>query len=209
MSNDYQPYPDVRSNRFYNLLFCDIPGGYTAWSKGPLRPLFDSAFDEKAVRSLADDKNNESRMRALAYSRLKAEHCAIPPRILLGVIVETPLPRGLDTLATYTDGRIRYINGTGRRATIEKDVPSLRAPRQALLSAAQEVVDELTPIEDIRSPPPQAGNVRITSVVSDGLYVGEANLEALTRDPLGGPVLRATSDLMNAVLEYSKANKPR
>jgi len=67
----------------------------------------------------------------------------------------------------------------------------------------------LTPITEIRSPPPPAGNVRITSVVSDGLYVGEANLEALTRDPLGGPILRAASDLMNAVLEYAKASKRR
>jgi hypothetical protein len=209
MSGDYQPYSERLSNRFYNLLFCDIPGGYTAWSKGPLKPLFASTFDEKALRAIADDKNNESRMRALAYSRLRSERCAVPQRILLGVIVETPLPRGLDTLATYTDGRIRYINGSARRATIEKDVPSLRAPRHALLSAAQDVVDELSPIADIRSPPPQAGNVRITSVVSDGLYVGEANLEALTRDPLGGPILRAASDLMNAVLEYSKANKRR
>lgn len=209
MSTDYQPYPERLSNRVYNLLFCDIPGGYTAWSKGPLRPLFDSAFDEKAVRAIADDKSNESRMRALAYGRLKAERCAVPPRILFGVIVETPLPRGLDTLATYTDGRIRYINGSGRRATIERDVPTLRAPRQALLSAAQDVVDELEPIAEIRSPPPPSGNVRITSVVSDGLYVGEANLEALTRDPLGGPILRAASDLMNAVLDYSKTNKRR
>ena len=209
MSGDYQPYPEDISNRFYNLLFCDIPGGYTAWSKGALRPLFARVFDEKAVRAIADDKNNESRMRALAYSRLKSERCSVPQRILFGVIVETPLPRGLDTLATYTDGRIRYINGSGRRATIEKDVPVLRAPRQALLSAAQDVVDELTPITEIRSPPPPAGNVRITSVVSDGLYVGEANLEALTRDPLGGPILRAASDLMNAVLEYAKASKRR
>lgn len=88
-------------------------------------------------------------------------------------------------------------------------MPTLRAPRQALLSAAQDVVDELEPIAEIRSPPPPSGNVRITSVVSDGLYVGEANLEALTRDPLGGPILRAASDLMNAVLDYSKTNKRR
>jgi hypothetical protein len=199
----------MRSNRLYKLLFCDIPGDYLAWNKGSLKPLFKSVFEEKAVRAIADDKNVESRMRALAYSRLKAERCAVPPGILFGVVVETPLPRGLDTIATYVDGRIRYINGSGRRATIEKDAPSLRAPRHALLSAAQDVVEELSPIADVRSPPPQAGNVRITSVVSDGLYVGEANLEALTRDPLGGPILRAASELMNAVLEYAKTNKRR
>jgi len=49
----------------------------------------------------------------------------------------------------------------------------------------------------------------VTSIVSDGLYVGEANLEELTRDPLGGPILRATGDLLTAVVDYAKANTPR
>ncbi len=207
--NEYWPYRDNASNRVYNRLFCDMPQAYPDWNKPPLGALFDFTFDEKAIRAIADDKNNESRIRALAYWRLGGQRCAVPPRILLGVVVETPLPRGLDVLATYVDGRVRYINGSGRRATIERDLPSLREPRQALLRAAQDVVDELSPSTEVRSPPPKDGNVRITSIVSDGHYVGEANLEALTRDPLGGPILRAASDLMNAVLEYAKTNKRR
>jgi hypothetical protein len=151
----------------------------------------------------------ESRIRALAYSRLRAENRSVPQKIMLGVVVETPLPRGLDVLATYIDGRVRYINGSGRRATIERDAPSLRGPREALLRATQDVVDELQPIEGVRSPPPKLGNVRITGVASDGLYVGEADLAALTQDPLGGPILRAASDLLAAVLDYAKANKKR
>jgi hypothetical protein len=137
---------------------------------------------------------------------MKREKCAVPQRILLGVVVETPLPRGLDTLAAFVDGRIRYIHGSGKQIVIEKDVPSTRSPRKALFAAAQDVVDELMPLTEVRSPPPKPPNVRVTSVASDGLYVGEANLEQLTADPLGGPILRATSDLLTAVVDYAKAN---
>jgi hypothetical protein len=130
----------------------------------------------------------------------------VPQRILLGVVVELPLPRGLDTLTAYIDGRIRYIHGSGKQIIIEKDIPATRAPRKALFSAAQDVLEELTPLSEPRSPPPVSPNVRVTSIASDGLYVGEANSEQLTTDPLGGPILRATSELMAAAIEYAKAN---
>ncbi|MFZ2031767.1 MAG: hypothetical protein WAU68_15760 [Vitreimonas sp.] len=206
--SDFEPYPDGVANRFYSLLFCDLPINYLAWAEGSASWIFNPQFNERAVRAIAEDKNAESRVRALAYRRLKREKCAVQPRILLGVVVETPLPRGLDTLGTYADGRIRYIHGSGKQIVIEKDVPSTREPRKALLSAAQDVVDELAPLAEARSPPPKAPNVRVTSIVSDGLYVGEANLQQLTADPLGGPILRATSDLLTAVVDYARANAP-
>lgn len=202
----YEPYPEGTANRFYSLLFCDIPSNYLAWAEGPASWIFNPQFNEKAVRAVADDKNVESRVRALAFRRLKREMCSVPQRLLLGAIVETPLPRGLDTLGAYIDGRIRYIHGSGKQITIERDVPSTRDARKALLAAAQDVVDELSPLGEARSPPPKQPNVRVTAVCSDGLYVGEANLEQLTSDPLGGPLLRATADLLNAVVEYAKAN---
>ncbi|MBS0386675.1 MAG: hypothetical protein JSS00_15140 [Proteobacteria bacterium] len=208
-TNEYEPYPTEMANYFYSLLFCDIPENFWGWVESPAKPVFDPTFSERAIRAIAEDKDGESRIRALAYRRLRLEGCAVPQRLLLGVVVETPLPRGLDTLAAYADGRIRYIHGSGKEVAVEKDVASMRGPRKALLSGAQDVVDELTPLQELRAPPPKAPNVRVTSVASDGLYVGEANLEELTRDPLGGPILRATSDLMTAVIEYAKANAPR
>ena len=205
----YEPYSDQYANDVYCHLFCDVPENFVAWAEGPALPVFALQFNEKAVRAIAEDKNVESRVRALAYNRLKKERCAVPPRILLGVVVETPLPRGLDAMAVYIDGRVRYIHGSGRQVVIEKDAESMRAPRKALLSAAQDIVDELSPLSELRSPPPKAPNVRVTSVVSDGLYVGEANSDELAQDPLGGPILRATSDLLNAVIDHAKANAQR
>ena len=205
----YEPYSDQHANDVYSHLFCDVPENYMAWAEGAALPVFAREFNERAVRAIAEDRTEESRVRSLAYNRLKKERCAVPPRVLLGVVVETPLPRGLDAIAVYVDGRIRYIHGSGKQIAIEKDVESMRPPRKALLSAAQDIVDELSPLTELRSPPPKSPNVRVTSIVSDGLYVGEANLEELTRDPLGGPILRATSDLLTAVVDYAKANAPR
>ncbi|MBI3437543.1 MAG: hypothetical protein HY054_02610 [Proteobacteria bacterium] len=208
-TSEYEPYPTEMANHFYSLLFCDIPQNFWAWAEGPAQPIFATSFNEKAVRALAEDKNGESRIRALAYRRLRLEGCAVPQRLLLGVVVETPLPRGLDALAAYVDGRVRYLHGSGKEVAVEHDVVAMRGPRQALLRGAQDVVDELTPLQELRWPPPKAPNVRVTSVVSDGLYVGEANMGELTQDPLGGPILRATSDLMTAVIDYAKAKAPR
>src|SRR5262249_37737179 len=154
------------------LLFCDIPSIYGEWAQGMGEPVFAEEFNERAVRAVADNKNAESRLRALAYRRLMIAGRMAPQRVLLGVIVETPLKRGLDTMAAYVDGRIRYIHGTGKEVVVERDISAMRAPRRALLEAAQDVVDELTPLEDFRSPPPKIPNVRVTSVASDGLYVG-------------------------------------
>lgn len=197
---DYRPYADEASNYIYSAVFCDVPDAEE------VQELFTSVFNERAVRAIAEDKNAESWIRALAYRRLQQHRCAVPQRVLLGVVVETPLPRGLDTLTSYIDGRIRYIHGSGKRIVIEKDLPSTRESRKVLLRAAQDIVDELTPLTAPRSPPPKQPNVRVTAVASDGLYVGEADLEQLIADPLGGPILRATSDLLTAVVDYAKAN---
>ncbi len=201
---EYQPYADEASNYVYSVVFCDVPERFFGWEEH--QAVFTAAFNEKAVRAVADDKNAESWIRAMAYRQLQQHRCAVPQRMLLGVVVETPLPRGLDTLTAYVDGRIRYIHGSGKQIIIEKDVPSTRDARRTLLRAAQDIVDELRPLSEPRSPPPKAPNVRVTAIASDGLYVGEANLEQLTSDPLGGPILRATSDLLTAVIDYAKVN---
>ena len=201
---DYKPYADEASNYIYSAVFCDVLDQFVGMED--VEALFALPFNERSVRAISDDNNAESWIRALAFRRLQQERRSVPQRVLLGVVVEAPLARGLDTLSTYVDGRIRYIHGSGKQIIIEKDLPSTREPRKVLLKAAQDIVDELTPLMEPRSPPPKQPNVRVTAVASDGLYVGEANLEQLTADPLGGPILRATSDLLTAVVDYAKAN---
>jgi hypothetical protein len=200
------PYKDPIANQVYNLMFCDKPNLYREWNAGPTAVIFAQPLNERAVRALADDKNEESRTRALAFNRLKNEGKSVPPGKLLGVIVEAALDRGLDVLAAYGDGRIRYINATEKMALIEQNPPSLRAPRENLFKVSEDVLGDMTPTKLERPGPPPRGQVRLSLVVSDGLYVGQADTNALSQDYLGGPILRASNELLNAVVEFAKKN---
>src|SRR5947209_2001328 len=84
------PYTKYEINFIYNLLFCDEPSLWTPRAGEPPSPwqalLFSDAPDPKSVRALAEDPNEESRIRALAYNWLRRNKHPVPPRVLLGVI---------------------------------------------------------------------------------------------------------------------------
>jgi len=204
----FNPYPDPNANQFYNLLFCDTPELFGAWNTGEMAPIFAQPLNERAVRAIADDQNAESRMRALAYNRLRQEGKSVPHGKLLGVVVEASLDRGLDTLAAYADGRVRYMNAAGKLVALEKDVPAVRSQREALLGACEDVLSDMAATKLPRPGPPVRGDVRLSLLVSDGLYVGQANTNALAEDYLGGPILRASNALLNALIEFARKNAP-
>jgi hypothetical protein len=181
-------YLDRARNELYNLLFADEVDAFTATTP---------AADPEAV---AVDEDAESRLRVVAYRRLQAAGKtppANPP--LLGVIVEIALDEGLDTLAAYADGRVRYINHAGGMTIVEVDSP-LRAQVDGLLLAAQPVVARIGPWHGERLPPPPTGQARLTFLVGGDLYFGQAPFEALAADPMAGPVLSTATALLTALV---------
>ncbi|MEZ6021961.1 MAG: hypothetical protein R3C16_00725 [Hyphomonadaceae bacterium] len=118
MSPPYAPYKEGAANTIYNLLFCDAIEDFAA-----LQPHFPAIFDaspDEAVRAIAEDAAIESRVRCIAYQRLRREGAAVAKGVVLGVIAEVALDLGLDTLAAYADGRVRYINQAGGMSIIEE-----------------------------------------------------------------------------------------
>lgn len=200
------PYKDAQVNQIYNLLFCDTPELYGAWNQADAGAIFAQPLNEPAVRAIAENKNAESRLRALAFNRLKREGRAVPKGVLLGVVVEASLERGLDTLAAYADGRVRYINSSEKMIIIEQDSPSLRGAREDLLNCSAEVLNELAPTAQPRPGPPPKNEVRLSFLVSDGLYVGQAEAGALSEDYLGGPILKAANRLLDATIAFASQN---
>jgi len=107
----------LRRTRFYNLLFCDEmarfkprPGRAPAsWQAA----LFGADTAPDAVKNIAAAETAESRVRLLAFNWLREHEQPMPPRTLLGVIVEVPVRGGVDVLAAYLDGEVRYINHDG------------------------------------------------------------------------------------------------
>ena len=103
----------------------------------------------------------------------------------------------------YSDGGVRYINHTGRM-TIVEGPSSVSALVSKLFAACAPVVGAIGPWDQPRRPPPPAGALRITFLVSDGLYFGEGPFAALQRDRMAGPVIQCATELLRAVVALGR-----
>lgn len=199
------PYRNEQANRLYNLLFCDDPALLDtagAASKGsPWSILLATTPDVAALERIASDATQESRVRAFAYNKLRGAGRDVPAKQVLGVIVEVPLDQGLDTLAAYADGGVRYLNQSGKIAIFEGGPPDVASQARELVASSQGIVDAIGPWDAARRPPPPAGSIRITFLVSDGLYFGEGPFEVLQRDAMAGPLVNRATRLLQSVVD--------
>jgi hypothetical protein len=205
----HAPYGDSAASAIYHLLFADDLAAFAPHGDREPAPwqvlLLGEAGDAARIHELADDATQESRVRALAYGRLRAMGQAVPAKVLLGVVVEVPLDGGLDTLAAYADGSVRYVNQSGAMSIFEGPVPALAPHVAAVLEAAQPIVARIGPADGPRPPPPPAGHMRLTFLVSDGLYFGEGPMGALMGDALAGPLVTAATGLLQATVAMPHA----
>ncbi|MCP9819660.1 hypothetical protein KBZ18_09160 [Synechococcus sp. Cruz-9H2] len=199
----YSPYPSEAANTIYNLLFCDDASAFLARSGEEPAPwqaeLAQDPPDLRALRILAADERQEGRVRYLAYQALRHLGESVPPRQLLGVIIEVPLAGGLDALAAYSNGGVRYVNQSGRIAVVDA-VPSMTHLVQDLFAMSQPVVDAIGPWKEARLAPPKRDNIRLTFLVSDGLYFGEAPMTVMQREPMAAPIIQRATELLQAVV---------
>lgn len=199
----YTPYRSVSTNSFYHLLFCDdfAPFGPkpdqspASWQQ----ILFAEKPDPEALRSLAEETTQDGRVRYLAYTKLREIGDQVEPKVLLGVIIEVPLSDGLDVLAAYSEGGVRYINQTGKIAVFER-VPQLQSLIEELMAVSEQVVRAIGPWTELRKAPPTPPLVRLSFLVSDGLYFGEGPMNVIQKEPLGGPVMECATRLLQAVV---------
>jgi hypothetical protein len=105
-------------------------------------------------------------------------------------------------MAAYADGSVRYINQTGKMAIVEPG-GSADASAQAkrLVELARPVVARIGPWNKARLSPPRRPNVRLTFVVSDGLYFGEGPFNVMQQDGLAGPLLQQGAHLLTRINE--------
>jgi len=195
----YRPYKDRAANFLYNLLFRDNPDLFRNGKQdaGSLATVLSGAATREMLEKTAGDPAVESRVRVLAFNRLRAMQLPVPPKQLLGTIIEFPQDNGLDTLAAFADGRVRYINQTGKPGFFEGAPTQVVAKANELIRVSQFAVDQCGgPSHEPRRPPPDGDLLRLSFLVSDGLYFGEGSYEALMDDPAGQPVLNAGSELL-------------
>ena len=196
----HSPYNVPATNTIYNLLFCDdlelYRAGFDGEATGPWQALFATPSDPDALKALAADTSAESRLRILAFNALREQSNAAHSKELLGVIIEVGMDDGLDTLAAYRDLHARYINYSGKMVIWETNEPTVDQKIRNLLAAAERVIEKIGPSTEPRLPPPASDLIRMTFLVSDGLYFGQGPAESLQQDPLGGPVIAEATELL-------------
>ena len=209
-----KPYKDAATNVVYNLLFCDDLDLYRSRTQPPysypFNILFSAYADEADLQRVIDDSTLDARLRILALNTRRSVGRAPAAKELLGVIVEVGLEGGLDVLASFRDGKARYINQSGKvliwDTTTDTTANKLAAD---LLSNGERIIDQVGPWGQPRKPHPDAGSVRITFLVSDGLYFVEGQAASLFDHPVTGPVLTIASQLMGYLINASLSTQTR
>jgi hypothetical protein len=198
------PYQEYSTNRIYELLFCD----YNLYRNGeqdnttyPWSILFSDEYRPVDIKEIIESSAAESRVKILAYKAAAVNGSIIEDKDLLAVIIEVALDEGLDVLASFKDGTARYINHSGKILIWEnEDNESVELTRR-LFDSSNRIVQQIGPWNEPRKPHPLRGMVRISFLVSDQLYFGEAPMDVLFNDELAGPALMAATQLMKYITE--------
>lgn len=195
------PYKQDELNLIYNLLFCDETSLYKP--QGTETALFGEQADASVVRTIAEDHDEESRVRILACNWLRENGHPVPAHELLGVIVEVPLEEGLDVLAAYADGTVRYINQTGKFAVFEGSQDAVAASAKALVETAKPALRQATLAARGRKPPPGPGHLRIGFLASDGLYFTQGTFATLAKDARASSAIQSAQALLDLVVRHA------
>ncbi len=132
-----------------------------------------------------------------------------PPAIarqVLGVVVEVGMDKGLDLLAAYPDYSARYYNFSGSGVVWEHPTDEMNSTIDKLLNAATRAVAHIGPWQAKRPPAPPNGQVRLNFLTPSGLHFGQAGMDVMAKDQIGGEAFYWASVLMRALIAFS--NRP-
>jgi hypothetical protein len=197
----YHPYEKDHANSMYNLLFGDdirlaesSPNSFKEWKE-----LFNPNVDPNKLLSVIIDEREKSLKRLYYLQRLPSLRILPKENIILGVVVEVAQEEGLDTLAVYNDGCIRYINNSAAMAILETPHP-LEADTKRLMNKAA-VLRKSFPstIIEKRSSPPTTGHVRITTLSTAGRTEINGQMGLLSASARSAPILLEAAIIINKI----------
>lgn len=163
-----------------------------------------AADAKRHLRAALEHPEAEVRTRLWAWNGLR-ELGERPPagagREVRGVVLEMPIGEWVDTLAVYSDGRVRYVNGK-RGAIIWEDTAKsdVNALAAEVVRAAAPLVGRSRPVG--RHLPLSMSVMRVTVLTFSGMYVAEGDPEA----PPDGivPVFNVGTRLFLTLLEKQR-----
>jgi hypothetical protein len=163
--------------------------------------IFADAPDSNTLSAIAANEREESRVRALAFNALRAGGHEVELKSILGAIYEMRVDGGLDVIAAYADGQVRYFNHAESVVMFEGAPKEVAEAAKDWIASAQDIAHRIGPAGEPRHPPPDGDRVRISLLVSDGLYVGEGPYDVLAEDPMGGAMIAKALAVFKAISE--------
>ena len=194
-----KPYKQDAYNAKYDLLFCDDIELYKSETKSsgyPWNILFAKNPDIGKLKVIAGTSTIDSRHKVLAYNMLLSQGVVMNNKEPLGVIVEVAQPAGLDVIAAYSDGTVRYINHTGKMTAWETRTDAVDQIISRLFADSVTVIDQIERLDLERKSFPQNGRIKLTFLVSDGMYFWEGHFDLMHKDSLAGPVIDGATNLL-------------
>lgn len=202
-----QPTAANPVNLIYELLFCDNIALYKSHNQNPVvypwNILLAESNNNSELQQIIDDTNLETRAKILAYHKLRTAGVSIDKKELMAVIVEVGMDAGLDVLASFKDGTARYLNHSGNMIIWDTVTADSNELIRQLFDEGLKIVQQIGPWDKARRPQPTSGNARISFLVSDGLYFGEAPINTLFNDPLAARALQAATSLMQYLTAHA------
>jgi len=186
----------------YNSLFADDPDDFIdmkdhkaiSWIYEDRTPTINE------LDSIANDDSIESRIRFLALYTALQFGLKISKKIYFGTIMEVPVEGGYDVLSYYSDLTARYYNFSGRAIIYEGGKTIVDNCIQKANSVAIQVCNVLEPWEKERLPRPKGGVIRISFLVSDGLYFGNSSIKTIGNDQMASAIFGNGANIMKALL---------
>lgn len=198
----------VLDDVLYNSLFADNPDNFInlkdhkaiSWIYENRIPTIDE------LENVAIDNSVESRLKFLAlYTALK-QGLKIRTKTYFGTVLEVPMEGGYDVLAFYSDLRARYYNYSGKAVIYEGGRSNVDDTIASANLVSIQVCNALGPWEKERLAKPKGDVIRISFLVSDGLYFGNSSIKTIGNDQMASAIFGKGAEVMKALL--SETNKP-
>ncbi|MGE3799731.1 MAG: hypothetical protein AB7H80_01790 [Candidatus Kapaibacterium sp.] len=161
----------------------------------------------EALKGVALSVEFESRQILQAWHALRELGVQPPAESatrVYGVVLEVHLNEGLDILAAYADHSARYLNYSGKLIVWEGANAVVDSYIDELLQTSQAIMEYIGPWEGERPAPPPKNSARINILTPLGLHFGEGELNTLSADQKGGPIIGAGARLMGQLIRSAQ-----
>lgn len=193
------PYSDPILNSSYELMFCDRVLLYRSEIGIPFAPwdvIFNNESSNDQIRSISQDASFSARSRLIAHQLLAKRGLPSQYKDVLGVVVEVNLKQGLDVLAVYADGTIRFINHKERQMIWETSTSRSEELVKKLFKNSNKSMRNITWNASKRGRYPVSGKARISFLCGHGIHSMEADMHIMRVHEYSCEVMKTAIELM-------------